>query len=736
MATLADGLLAGFQGAQALGQQRFQNRMAEEQLALNKQRMSLLEQSQAIQNENAEVLRTTRANTEFMDSTPSRIFNDEGFNSATGDISPALVGDILNSGTQQEKDWLNRALGYKAQTKNAEGEPLEFTGVLSLPPSLQNREGGYAVGTRNTVTGEDGVITESGTKDPNDRVQVFNADQLARRASGNLAKILGDGGFDSSVYRNRARITQYDIRAAQQAQNDAALTSVASSLIVDNPALTPVEARQLEFDLDSASEEELRSFIFDFGGQEALDAAEADIAKRQDQLQAEQVAVPEGYAAVDVANLPAGNKNISDIGTSWNTSISNLSNARDKFNESKQKLRSLEDNGASSVEIEAARRVFNRDRAAVDRTQGVVDETLASLGSRIEAAEAYIENPNTARGGRNNANKNRRLRADARNIEDLKGVYTQMDPSAVMANTQLESGATSPPVNITKEVLFGEATKLNEAIEKANLSPDFIEKQRQYYQQMGIQTSQDLVDKLPPKEFMIAAFTIAAAEDNPANQQSILQNFRNLYNRGASDYSFGEQIDDKINIAQIAQRDRDYLLDLNKFQRDNLNDADANVRYAAQQTDALITALTNKELDLDSSEIKAEFNKYVGEVINPQNAGSGQNQALKSYEPRIVGEMLRRYVQENNNESFEEFFANILRESPDSELNMANIYDSMVVNEEGNKIGFVMEPGTDWRGQELFEGEIDFVELSNLFGRRYANYLMEGLKDNERVVNF
>ena len=727
MATLADGLLAGFQGAQAMGQQRFQNRMAEEQLALN-------QRAQAIQDENAEVVRTTRANTEFMNSTPSMIFNDEGFNMATGEVSPQLVNRILNSGTQQEKDWLNRALGYKAQTKNAEGEPLEFKSVLPVP----NTGGapGWAVGIRNTATGEDGVITENGTKDPNDRVQVLTAEQLAGRASGNLAKILGDGGYKSKVYGTLAQMAQYDIRAAQETQSQAALTSVAGNLIVNNPALTPVEARQLEFDLDNASEEELRSFIMEFGGQEALDAAEADIAKRQEQLQAKQVAVPEGYAAVDVANLPAGNKNVSDVGTSWNTSISNLSNARDKFNESKQKLRSLEDSGASSREIEAARRVFNRDRAAVDRTQGVVDETLASLGSRIEEAEAYIENPNVAKGGRSNANKNRRLQADARSIEELKTIYAKIDPSAVMANTQLESGATSPPVNITKEVLFGEATKLNKAIEEAQLSPDFINAQRQYYQQMGIQTVADLADKLPPKEFMLAAFTIAAAEDNPSNRQALIQGFRNTYNRGASDYTFGAQIDDEIAIAQIGQRDLDYRLNLSKFHRDQLNDADQDVQYAAGKVDPLITALTNKDLELDSSEIKAEFNKYVGELTNQRNAGSGQNQALKAYEPRIIGEMLRRYILESNSEPLGEFIANIMRESSDDELNMANVYDSMVVNEEGNKIGFVMEPGTDWRGQELFEGEIDFVELSNLFGRRYANYLMKGLKDNERVVNF
>lgn len=235
---------------------------------------------------------------------------------------------------------------------------------------------------------------------------------------------------------------------------------------------------------------------------------------------------------------------------------------------------------------------------------------------------------------------------------------------------------------------------------------------------------------------MLAAFTIAAAEDNPSNRQALIQGFRNTYNRGASDYTFGQKIDDEIAIAQIGQRDLDYRLNLSKFQRDKLNDADQDVQYAAGKVDPLITALTNEELELDSSEVKAEFNKYVGELTNPRNAGSGQNQALKAYEPRIIGEMLRRYILESNSEPLGEFIANIMRESQDDELNMANVYDSMVVNEEGNKIGFVMEPGTDWRGQELFEGEIDFVELSNLFGRRYANYLMKGLKDNKRVVNF
>lgn len=145
----------------------------------------------------------------------------------------------------------------------------------------------------------------------------------------------------------------------------------------------------------------------------------------------------------------------------------------------------------------------------------------------------------------------------------------------------------------------------------------------------------------------------------------------------------------------------------------------------------------NTKDDITLEDLKGRWQSYQSIVNNAAaDATSDQRKALASYEPMLIGGILQKYIAENNYETLGEWFKNIMRESQDAELNMSDIYRSMVLSEDGTTIAFLADPGIDWRGKDVFEGEIDDVELDRLFGYEKGQQIRTELKRRNRVANF
>ena len=196
---IGSAILAGIQGAQAMGQQRIRNQLAQDELAQGERRIGLLQRQVAVDEdtnrravEEANRLNTIRDNDKFV----------QGLNAA-GFLAPNMLsidGDKLRNGINSGD---RTAISIGLDLVNRSGELPKNSRAEAIQPLP---DGGYAITVRNE-DGSRGVVTRDGSSNPDSEVVNFDARTLAN---------LGNLYYQTQVVSNSSLISPTIFRAQQQ----------------------------------------------------------------------------------------------------------------------------------------------------------------------------------------------------------------------------------------------------------------------------------------------------------------------------------------------------------------------------------------------------------------------------------------------------------------------------------------------------------------------------------------
>jgi len=195
---LGSAILAGIQGAQAMGQQRVRNQLAQEELEQGQQRLGLLQRQVAVDEdtnrravEEANRLTLIRDNDQFIQRA-----NAAGF--LTSDML-SIDGDKLRRGIESGD---RTAIRFGLDLVNKSGELPQGSVADAIQP-LPN--GGYAISVRNK-DGSRGVVTRDGSSAPDSEVVNFDAGALAN---------LGNLYYQTQVASNSSILSPTTYRAQE-----------------------------------------------------------------------------------------------------------------------------------------------------------------------------------------------------------------------------------------------------------------------------------------------------------------------------------------------------------------------------------------------------------------------------------------------------------------------------------------------------------------------------------------
>jgi hypothetical protein len=196
---LGSAILAGIQGAQAMGQQRIRNQLAQDELAQGERRIGLLQRQVAVDEdtnrravEEANRLNTIRDNDKFV----------QGLNAA-GFLAPNMLsidGDKLRNGINSGD---RTAISIGLDLVNRSGELPKNSRAEAIQPLP---DGGYAITVRNE-DGSRGVVTRDGSSNPDSEVVNFDARTLAN---------LGNLYYQTQVVSNSSLISPTIFRAQER----------------------------------------------------------------------------------------------------------------------------------------------------------------------------------------------------------------------------------------------------------------------------------------------------------------------------------------------------------------------------------------------------------------------------------------------------------------------------------------------------------------------------------------
>ena len=161
---LGSAILAGIQGAQAMGQQRVRNQLAQDELAQGERRLGLLQRQVAIEEDtNRRAVEEARAD-QFVQSA-----NAAGF---LAQNMLSIDGDKLRKGIESGNRTAER---FGLELVNRSGELPQGSVAEAIQPLP---DGGYAITVRNK-DGSKGVVTRDGSSNPDSEVVNFDASTLA-----------------------------------------------------------------------------------------------------------------------------------------------------------------------------------------------------------------------------------------------------------------------------------------------------------------------------------------------------------------------------------------------------------------------------------------------------------------------------------------------------------------------------------------------------------------------------
>ena len=718
MATLADGLLAGFQGAQALGQQRFQNDLARERMDMMQRDQRMREEQLALQQnqdrraaEEWGIRKQGFLNEQDVQERTLQLQDNQNFTAglsrpfmelinADGSVNPKNLAALQ----EEDKDSFSFILSQNTEYLSSGGKPVNVVGIEARPSEDPNSPTMYAIEIMDD-DGNTGFITDNASSDPDDPITFFTEEEVAKAFGKNYRRILDAGGANSGTFQGyqMSKATDY-IRQTVEEQAGVAI----GNMVAENPGrATEIEIRTAMQNLGELSDSELEEIIVTAGGD--IEAIKAAAKKEYDELNP--TITGGGYRTYEGAS------------TEWNERVTNLSELQNSIPELEAAYATAREGGVPD-RIKKAENALRLAKANISNNERELAKMQSALETRISNAENAFAQVQS--GTISESSQNRFALRDLKNIEALREELQMMDSSIVMPNTELSSGTTSPGFTLTRESLLKAAQEAGQAY----ISEADQQRNAAYLRDLGVDSAQSLADKVPEEEYLAHVYAMLPAFGNAKDRTDFVQGMLNLRNRGAYDYSRGEQIDDAGSIATLNQRYNEFTFDRQKWATEQLDKNDAAVTQAVKASSEIRRLLADEDFGIDSPELIKEVNKFFRTSRNRAGTGGRLAQAFLAEEVEVAAALFGAYAKELGSDGF---FEGLIR--ADQPIKLMDLAENLVVNEDGSKIAFATPKGS--RVANLYEGEMLVADLNEVFDQPWLETLInEVRKDKNRVLNF
>ena len=677
------------------GQDTINNAARDRQLAGYEQSVINQTQAQGIQNDAAAASQRTLDN--------SRIANDilpvlgEGlsFNSNGGiSISDEGMASVLQN---------NMTAALKVMSNSSQFESLassmgvKYDDITGLQPLS---DGTFALIVKNGDT--EGPLTVGGTSNNDDPITKLDQATVKRIFENGMGGVMNDGGFDSQASQIWATMGVDSARRAEikgRREMESAVAGILQSdgaMLSQNGDTEGVDAiRRASLDINDMSYDDLAGIMADRGmsmedieaqfprpAQEQVSSDGSPIqgmgfnfAANEDGTESAQIEVPE-WASPKLKKLIKDRNTIVGSGGSTPTR-GGLSAAT-----------------LGSSEAQDTTRARNLN-AAEQEIRGYAQ----GLKDRIQKLEKA--GPSGALAATTGITNEKQLSMLRKELEGL-------DPSAVTPDSKLEGGIDAPNVTLTRENMIAKITE-----EGWTPTDNQRSQMSAYLQSQGVQSLQDL-RKIPERETVLAAAILATSDRTAtvAQQQELLQKTFNLIERGAMDYSLGDQIDDGANRATRNQTARTFAANREDEYNNRLEGLGDKLRTIAEQTDNDDIQWTDQEYVTNIRELARNFQQSRGDA--KAQYGLAMSEAF--------GMALKKYAVQKRDVGLVERIQNIFRADPDADLTVDNVMDRVVVSPDGKTFGFVDPLDRDATG--IVEGEIPIDEITELFGRDFTKFIL------------
>jgi hypothetical protein len=482
---LLDGILGGAQSAQAFGQQRFQNNLAQDKFD-EQQRQYDQSYNESVRQFNINDVYNSDSNSRA-NANETRLTDEETRTSLTRSNDKIydtfkVGGYVAKDGMSLNYDKINTDLA--AGDGNAEQIILGFaTQFGNLPEgskatAVQPLEGGgYAITVQN-ADGTQGVVTEDGESNPDSNVLRFEPGQLGKLANTNFQReiLTNTSRFNATTQRNNLDMIDADFD--QQALNDRLVDLRYEQSVVAALPPEPGVRRGAEAAIQSGGKETVQMIGNDLGVPKpgALDDSEAT-------------------SEVTPTIAPFDMKNV------------------DRSTKAGRLILSIEGNVASNPRAQAPKEwMQKRQRPKLDAYR----EDLVNSIAATEKNRASLKNftaPSPEKDGLLKS-KAELAMVDAYLEKDKPAVFTQAAETDAVA--EQAAGKT------TEEIAAG----VNDGTIKVDQPT--VQRVAQELQAAGIKEIRDL-KRLTAKDAAIARAAIIASTDNPTIAARMTQEMVNIF---------------------------------------------------------------------------------------------------------------------------------------------------------------------------------------------------------------
>jgi len=699
------------------GQDKINNAARDRQLAGYEESIKNQSQAQANQNDAAAALQRTRDHSRIAQDILPVVGEGLSFNSNGGiSISDEGMASVLqNNMTAALK--VMRASSQFESLASSMGVPYDdITGLQPLS------DGTFALIVKNGDT--EGPLTVGGTSNNDDPITKLDQATVKRIFENGMGGVMNDGGFDSQASQIWATMGVDSARRAEikgRREMESAVAGILQSdgaMLSQNGDTEGVDAiRRASLDINDMSYDDLAGIMADRGM--SMEDIEAQFPRPTQQSSTSQSsenprlpsAAESGEEAI--ASLEA-------MGLSFERSEDGAFGAMNIPENASPKLKSLlkgfeQRRSPSAVDVNDPDSMTDeadqyRSRMAMSSAQKV-QEYAAGLPAEIARLEA--EQKGTGHSARNNRAKLQNARRD----------FEILNPSAVTPDSKLgteENPIDPPDITLTRENMIAKITE-----EGWTPTDNQRSQMSEFLQNAGVQSLQDL-RKIPEREAVLAAAILATSDRTAtvAQQQELLQKTFNLIERGAMDYSLGDQIDDVGNAGTLRQR----INEFNAAETKEYNDINLAV---GEELEALTMTAGAKgddavrwydvEMTAPTRSIYRNFERTTGATKLAYGRAAAE----------AMGIMLKKYSSEKDPGLFSlENIKNIWRSDSPVDYTIDDISDRIVINPDGKTFGFI-DP-LDRAG--IVEGEIPLAVVRTLFGSGYEEILKNKARQRPPVA--
>tara|TARA_R110002072_G_scaffold11468_5_gene51812 strand:- start:556 stop:2640 length:2085 start_codon:yes stop_codon:yes gene_type:complete len=477
---LLDGILGGAQSAQAFGQQRFQNNLAQDKFA---------EQKRQYDQSYNESVRQFNINDVYNNANEARLTDEEARTALTRSNDKIydtfkVGGYVAKDGMSLNYDKINTDLA--AGDGNAEQIILGFaTQFGNLPEgskatAVQALEGGgYAITVQN-ADGTQGVVTEDGSSNPDSNVLRFEPGQLGKLANTNFQReiLTNTSRFNATTQRNNLDVIDADFD--QQALNDRLVDLRYEQSVVAALPPEPGARRAAEAAIQSGGQETVKMIGNDLGVPKPGAPDDSESTSE----------VTPTIAPFDMKNVDRSTK-----GGQLIASIEGL-NKRSK----------------------SANPMGNRNASTPDTQRSKLEARKTELENSIRTAEKL-------RAGSPNLKidpKKDRLPKNKAELDQINSYLEKDKPAVFTQAAETDAVAEQAAGKTTEEIAAG----VNDGTIKVDQPT--VQRVAQELQAAGIKEIRDL-KRLTAKDAAIARAAIIASTDNPTIAARMTQEMVNIF---------------------------------------------------------------------------------------------------------------------------------------------------------------------------------------------------------------